>query len=250
MLDFYGVFIITSGSGEIALDTKKTRFKKGTLLFFQPGQIRQWSNISDDIDGYFLGFENEFIETFFQDTFFIYRFQFFNSNRYPSLNCNKDFFIHLVDLCKQINVELKDLQDDSHHFLRSLLYNMLIQINRKFSDTYKLSLKLFQDNKSIQFLKLLHANFRYLHKVEDYAHLLKISRSQLNNHLKTSLGKSASTLIKERLIIEIKRELLFSTKTVKEICFEINFGDVPNFIRFFKKATGFNPTAYRLNNTK
>ncbi|MFC2136571.1 helix-turn-helix domain-containing protein [Bacteroidota bacterium] len=249
VLDFYGIFIITSGSGEIYLDNHKTSFKKGVLLFFQPGQIRQWHNISDDIDGYFLGFESEFIETFFQDMFFIYRFQFFNSNISCCLDCENNFFSHLINLCNQINGELKCLQDDSHHLLRSLLYNILIEINRKFIDKYKLSLKLFQDNKSIQFLKILNANFRIYHKVEDYAQLLKISRSQLNIHLKTSTGKPASILIKERLIIEIKREL-FTNKSIKEICFEINFSDVPNFIRFFKKATGVNPKTYRLNNTK
>lgn len=250
ILDFYGIFIITKGTGGISLDNKKTTFQKGSLIFFQSGQIRQWQNVSADFDGYFLVFESEFIETFFQDTFFIYRFQFLHANISSSLECDSRFFTHLVNTCKQINIELANIQDDSHHFLRSLLYYILIEINRKFIDVHSLSLNHFQDNKSLQFLKLLDANIRKFHKVEDYARLMNISRSQLNIIVKRATGKPVSEEIREKLLTEIKRDLLFTNKSIKEICFDINFSDDSNFIRFFKKAVGINPYAFRLNNSK
>jgi len=105
--------------GSILIDNCTIAFRKGSLLFFQPNQVRQWQSVSSDFDGYFLVFENEFIETFFQDSLFIYRFQFFhNATTSYTLECEQDFLSSLIDFCKTINTELNNLQKDSHHFLR------------------------------------------------------------------------------------------------------------------------------------
>jgi AraC family transcriptional regulator, transcriptional activator of pobA len=251
ILDFYGIYIITSGEGSILLDNSIIPFTKGSLLFFQPNQVRQWQNVSSSFDGYFLVFEKEFVETFFQDNFFIYRFQFFhNNNSSYDLECKQDFLSSLIDTCKLINTELGNLQEDSHHFLRSILYNILIQINRKFIVQYGLSDNLFQNNLGLQFKQLLEAKIRSYQRVEDYADFLKISRAHLNNISKKTFGLHVSVLIKEKLLTEIKRELLFTNKSIKEISFEMNFSDISNFIRFFKKHTGINPNEYRLKYTK
>ncbi|MBN1184963.1 MAG: helix-turn-helix domain-containing protein [Bacteroidales bacterium] len=251
ILDFYGIYIITNGEGSILLDNGIIPFNKGSLLFFQPNQVRQWQNVSSNFDGYFLVFEKEFIETFFQDNFFIYRFQFFhNNNNSYALECKQDFLTSLIDTCKLINTELGNLQEDSHHFLRSILYNILIQINRKFIEQYGLSDNLFQNNLGLQFKQLLEAKIRNYQRVEDYADFLRISRAHLNNISKKTFGLNISVLIKEKLLTEIKRELLFTNKSIKEISFEMNFSDISNFIRFFKKYTGIKPNEYRLKYTK
>ena len=250
-IDFYGIYLITNGEGSIFLDSIIIPFRKGSILFFQPNQVRQWQNVSSNFDGYFLVFEKEFIETFFQDNFFIYRFQFFHNNNISySLECKQDFLSSLIDTCKLINTELVNLREDSHHFLRSILYNILIQINRKFIEQFGLSDNLFQDNLGLQFKQLLEAKIRNYQRVEDYAAFLKISRSHLNNISKKTFGQTVSVLIKEKLLTEIKRELLFTNKSIKEISFEMNFSDISNFIRSFKKHTGINPNEYRLKYTK
>lgn len=249
--DFYGIIIVTDGSGTILIDNNNIHFRKGSLLFLQPNQVKQWQKVSSDFDGYFLVFVKEFIETFFQDNLFIYRFQFFNNTgKSYRLECKQDFLSTLVDLCKTINVELANLHEDSHHFLRSILYNILIRINRKYIERYGLSDNLFQNNTGLQLKKLLDIKIRDYQRVEDYAELLQISRAHLNNISKKTFGLPVSVIIKERLLTEIKRELLFTNKSVKEICFEMNFSDVSNFIRFFKKHTGSNPNGYRLKYTK
>ena len=251
ILDFYGIYIITSGEGSILLDNSIIPFSKGSLLFFQPNQVRQWQNVASSFDGYFLVFEKEFVETFFQDNFFIYRFQFFhNNNSSYAIECKQDFLSSLINTCKLINTELGNLQEDSHHFLRSILYNILIQINRKFIEQYGLSDNLFQNNLGLQFKQLLEAKIRSYQRVEDYADFLKISRAHLNNISKKTFGLHVSVLIKEKLLTEIKRELLFTNKSIKEISFEMNFSDISNFMRFFKKHTGINPNEYRLKYTK
>lgn len=250
-VNFYGICIVTNGKGKISIDNTIIPFAKGSLLFFQPNQVSRWQNVSSGFDGYFLVFENEFIETFFQDSLFIYRFQFFNNTALAStLKCGKEFLFSLIDLCKTINKELNNLQEDSHHFLRSILYNILIRINRKYIEQNSLPVSLFQNNTALQLKKLLEDKIRNHQRVEDYTKLLKISRAHLNAVSKKVFGSPVSAVIKERLLTEIKRELLFTNKSIKEICFEFNFSEVPNFIRFFKKYTGINPGEYRLQYSK
>lgn len=250
VVDFYGICIVTHGEGSISVDKRAFRLSKGSLIFFQPSRVSQWRSVSSNFDGYFLVFENEFIETFFQDSLFIYRFQFFHNNVSFTLKCKKEFLRSLVALCKTINRELANLQEDSHHFLRSILYNILIQINRKYIEQYGLSANLFQNNTALQFRKMLETKIRIYQRVEDYAGFLKISRAYLNTISKDAFGLPASAIIKERLATELKRELLFTNKSVKEIGFEMSFSDVANFIRFFRKQTGMNPGEYRLKYTK
>lgn len=96
----------------------------------------------------------------------------------------------------------------------------------------------------------MEVKIRNYQRVEDYADFLKINRAHLNNISKKAFGLPVSVMIKERLSTEIKRELLFTNKSIREICFEMNFSDIPNFIRFFKTHTGINPGEYRLKYTK
>ncbi len=250
ILDFYGIYIITKGSGNILWEKELIEFQQDNLLFFQPGQVRKWENTSADFDGYFLVFEKAFIETFFQDIYFIHRFHFFNPNRAGYLKSNTNFFNQLLDLCEKINNELQNLKDDSHHLLRSLLYLILIEINREYCAHYNLPLGLFKDNTSLMFLELINKYINKYHKVDDYCKLLNISRSHLNTIVKNTTAQTASEYIKERLVTEIKQKLLYSEKSIKQICFDMNFKEISNFNRFFKNATGVSPGLYRSNNSK
>lgn len=245
-VDFYGIFVITEGKGDLLIDNTEFHFQKGTLLFIQPHQVRQWQHVSSDFDCYFLVFEEEFTQTFFQDGFFIFRFQFFHSTVSENLlECEPKFLNTIVDSCKAIHQELTQLQEDSHHLLRSILYNLLIRINREYISHYGCSAQLFQNNLGLQLKKLLEIRIRNYQRVDDYAKNLKVSRGHLNNVSKKVFRMPVSVLIKKRLLTEIKRELLYTNKSIKEICYDLNFSDVANFMRFFKAQAGINPNEYR-----
>ena len=56
---------------------------------------------------------------------------------------------------------------------------------------------------------------------------------------------SPSQIIKDRLVLEAKRKLKFSNKTVREIAFELGFEDPAYFSRLFSKNAGVSPAQYR-----
>ena len=62
---------------------------------------------------------------------------------------------------------------------------------------------------------------------------------------KVHFNKTLSSLINERIIIEAKRELYLSNKTIKEIAYELGYEDEYYFGRFFKVNAEVSPQMYR-----
>jgi AraC-like DNA-binding protein len=87
-------------------------------------------------------------------------------------------------------------------------------------------------------------NFMNERKPSFYAAELNITVEHLCAVLKEMTGKSTSELINGRIILEAKRMLLNSGKTISEIAESLGFVDVSYFSRFFKMNTSFSPTDF------
>ena len=62
---------------------------------------------------------------------------------------------------------------------------------------------------------------------------------------KKHFNKTLTSLITERIIIEAKRELYLTNKSVKELAYELGYEDEYYFSRFFKKNVNIPPQVYR-----
>ncbi|MGK4568403.1 helix-turn-helix domain-containing protein [Flavobacterium sp. 3HN19-14] len=98
------------------------------------------------------------------------------------------------------------------------------------------------------FRQLLEKNYGTLKRPGEYAKLLNISTPYLNECIKNSTSSSVSQLIHERVILEAKRLLYHTDKSVKEIAFELGYADYPYFTRLFRKVTGITALAFKRKN--
>lgn len=80
--------------------------------------------------------------------------------------------------------------------------------------------------------------------IEDYTVLLNISRITLNKAVKEQYNVTATELLKQRLLAEIKDRLVYSNKTVSEISFDLNYAEPGHMMRFFKMQTGMTTSEY------
>jgi AraC family transcriptional activator of pobA len=94
----------------------------------------------------------------------------------------------------EIRHEILNLQNDSEHLLRSLLYYLLIKTNRLYSDSYKINNTTVKNINILKFQQLLEKNIRKKHNVNEYAQDLNISRTYLN------LQKDISTKLQTKLL--------------------------------------------------
>lgn len=249
LVSFYEIVFITEGKGKFKLDNETIPFKRGTVLLLPPNKWREWYKIDNSFEAIYLIFEEESISTFFNDALYLYRLNYFYNVNTPSfLNLTESDLSNLLPKLNELKNELGQLHKDSSHFLRSILYYVLIQLNRQYQKTYKIQTEFYQKANILKFKKLLEENIKEKHKVKDYAKLLGVSTSHLNKLLNTFFGKSCSEIIQERLIAEIKRNLLFSNKSISEISYELNFSEPSNFNRYFQKTVKMTPKEYRNQN--
>lgn len=96
-----------------------------------------------------------------------------------------------------------------------------------------------------QFRELINEHYLTLHKPNEYAELLNMSPNNLTKRSSRYFNKTPSQLISERLILEAKKQLHLTRKSIKEIAYYLKFKDEFYFSRVFKKFTKVSPQAFR-----
>lgn len=97
------------------------------------------------------------------------------------------------------------------------------------------------------FRGLVDRHFKDHWTVAAYASELAITPTHLNRICRHVLDCSALEAIHDRLLLEAKRNLIYTSMTVKEVSNALCFSDPAYFTRFFAKNAGQSPTAYREN---
>jgi len=92
---------------------------------------------------------------------------------------------------------------------------------------------------------LLEREFMHLHLVSDYAARLSVSTKTLTLAVRACTGQTPLQMIDDRLVLEAKRLLRLSDLTVKEIAYHLGFDSPSNFVKFFRRHTGFQPGEYQ-----
>jgi AraC family transcriptional regulator, transcriptional activator of pobA len=244
-LSFYDILFIDKGAGHFMQDDHKIDLKPGTIIFSSPGQNRRW-RIKKPVAGYAIFFEKDFLNLFFTDELFLYRFAYFHQYRKPaSLLVNPSEFSIYLSINSQIEAEIKDLQGDSAHLVRALLYQLLVLLNRSYAKKNALQSHTYIHPVFFHFRALLEENYSTRHRVVDYLQLLHISAAQLNKLCHQFAGITAQQMIHHKQISEAKKLLRATTDTISEIAYQLNFSDPSNFNRFFRSITSLTPRQYR-----
>lgn len=245
-ISFYEILFIEKGGGTFSLDENKMTIEPGVIIFTSPGQIRRW-DIKLPVSGYTLFFEKDFLNLFFTDDLFLYRFQYFHQYSRPTIiKMSQTIFNDTLILVRSMEKEFSQLQKDSSHFLRAILYQLLVVLNRYYADVYDVQSDTRIHPDFFRFRSFLEKEFTVHRSVSSYAQMLRISANQLNKICRQSSGHSAQQMIHHKLISEVKRQLR-NNKSIKEIAYQFEFSDPSNFNRFFKKITGHTAQQYRSN---
>ena len=101
------------------------------------------------------------------------------------------------------------------------------------------------DNYFRQFVVLIDKHVKQEHEVAFYARQLNITSKYLSIICNNKTQLSAKDIITNVLVQRIKNELILSGKAIKELADEYGFASQSSFGKFFRKATGLSPLAYR-----
>ena len=99
-----------------------------------------------------------------------------------------------------------------------------------------------------QFTHLLGEHYRTERSVGFYARQLCITPKYLTTLIKRISGLSVSEWIDNYVIIEAKTLLKYSTMSIQEIAYYLNFPNQSFFGSYFKRNTGMSPSQYKAQN--
>ncbi|MBB6330017.1 YesN/AraC family two-component response regulator [Chryseobacterium sediminis] len=154
----------------------------------------------------------------------------------------------LEPLIDQFKDEFSESSDGEYRLLVPTLIIFLVTIARKKAEEKTTEIIYTETNTPFILRKLKNAieeNYKEKHSAGDYATLLNISPNALAKIVKSHFNKTLTNLINERIIIEAKRELYLTSKSIKEISWELGYSDEHYFSRFFKANTDISPQMYR-----
>lgn len=244
-LSFYELLFIEKDAGFFIMDRKRIPLGRGRIIFTSPGHIRSW-HITKPVAGYALYFEKDFLNRFFRDELFLYRLAYFHQyDKAPCFVADKTENLRFTEILSSIQKEIDDLQSDSQHLLRALLYQLLILLNRSYTHRYGWQNDTQEHPVFYKFRSLVEKHYATHHRVVDYLLMLKTNASTLNRLCKKFMGISAQQLIHQKQVAEIKMLLQLSDEPVTDIAYRLNFSDPSNFNRFFRSVAGVSPHAYR-----
>jgi len=145
-----------------------------------------------------------------------------------------------------ISREFQQSQTGHKHMLEWLVGMFLIALKRQF-DQQRLQASISQPSNNMLkgFRTLLEDKYQKQWKVQQYAAALHTSVSSLNRLCKESVGITAKSVIQNRVLIEVKRKLIYTQVPLDHIAYNLGFKDPAYFSRFFKKLEGVPPSNYR-----
>uniref|UniRef100_UPI0035933362 AraC family transcriptional regulator n=1 Tax=Aquiflexum sp. TaxID=1872584 RepID=UPI0035933362 len=232
------------GQSKQIIDYNEYEVKPNSLFFISPNQVHhfeEWQPLS----GGTILFSEEFylLKRSNKDTLFELSFL---DNLYsnPCIEFTIKEFASILDLIHQIETE-QERNDKNPTIIQSYLHILLAQVQRYLdtSGTPVNSKKYLVQFK--QFKSTLEENFIESNSAQFYADKLHITTHHLNLICKEITNKTATEIIRARSILEAKRLLTFTDRTISEIAFELNFTDSSYFAKVFKSESGMTPLEFK-----
>ncbi len=246
--NYYSLIWVREGEGKVKADFAEYEFNKNSLFAFSPYQPFMFA--ARKIKGLAIHFHPDF--------FCIHKHQadvacngvlFNNIYQPPYISIDEASTSSLNILVEQMKVEMKNTALAQYEILVSYLKIFLITTSRLKVEQQPKALEVMSDLKEpfiLQTLKdAIEKDFKKKHSASDYAETLNISAKALAKITKGYFNKTLTELISERIIIEAKRELYLTKKTIKEIAYELGYEDEHYFSRFFKTNAEISPQVYR-----
>lgn len=247
--NFFSLIFILQGSGEVKADFSRYPFQDRSVFAFSPYQPFMF--ISDEKC-------SGFVVHFHPDFFCIHKHQnevacngvlFNNIYEPPYLTLNLNQQEQINTIISQLKSEVINHDLAQYELLVAHLKILLIHLSRiKVEQQPESSQDILKGESPfvLQSLKdAIEGHFKVKHSASEYADLLNISPKALAKITKTHFNRTVTELISERIIIEAKRELYLTSKTIKEIANELGYQDEYYFSRFFKTNAEVSPQMYR-----
>ncbi len=246
-IQFYFITVVTKGSYSHYVDFKFYDLKAGSVLFIAKNQMHYFTENMKQAEGFCIVLNSEY----FEKNFFLSKNA--NLNRLYNYHLESPV-IHQEDIGEDNFVGVAKKLYSEYNFpnnflksdmLRALLQVLLLKAERTKEKKSISGVKTQWLDTFSAFKNMLQKEYVVTRSSRTYASKLFISYKLLNDIVKKLTGKTVKAFIDDFVTVEIKRYLVSTSLSIKEISYKVGFDEPANMIKFFKKNTHKTPLQFR-----
>lgn len=244
--NFYLCVVFTSGTGKHEIDFNTYTIKTGSVFFLRPGQTHYWT-FSSKPEGYIFFHSQDFYEFYFANKK-ITHFPFYYSYKNPPyLHLKHKDLITIQSRFKELYFEYSQKEKYTKEKIISLIDLIYIDLTRVY--TNNIPSNIIITSSYLHTLRLLENTIELSYKENKsaafYANALNITSKHLNRVTKTTINKTTTELITERVLLEAKRLIVHSNNSLSNIAEVLGYEDYAYFSKLFKKNTDITPIQFK-----
>jgi len=249
-IEFHLILIVIKNSFSHFVDFKSYRLEKADALFVAKNQVHHFSKSFQKAQGIAIVINSLFMDKYHFLSENIKLNRLFNYHiGSPSISAAEmapDSFLDMAHLLhKEFTNPNKFAQAE---MLRILLQVLLLRAERSKETCSNVEIKPMWLEIFSDFKTLLEEEYTTSRNARDYAKKLLISYKFLNDIVKQLTNKTAKAFIDDFVTIEIKRNLVSTSLSIKEIAYKTGFQEPANMVKFFKRNSATTPLKFRQQN--
>ena len=240
--DYYFFGFIEEGRCRLNIDFKECTFEKGSFAIIRPGQVHRIID-AYSLSAIFLTIDSVLVnkeEKQLLERYGRQEIQIFDISELKQL---------LSILARRLNCTENSFSKPIIQRLTTVIVGVVVRDVAGATEAQSEQKENISRYKEIawEFRDLLESNIRTNRAPSFYAKRLNITVAYLNEAINAVLGTSVSQNIQDEIILQAKRQLVYTTASVKEIAQGLGFDDYSYFTRLFTKVAGVSPTLFRKN---
>jgi AraC family transcriptional activator of pobA len=245
--DLFQIFLIEHGGGEMTYEASLLPFEAPCALLIPPTTAHGFRFRADESDGWVVSFTEDVAEGLGERSgASLARLKSLAASPVVPV-ADEAALTRLSALCAELHEERFLAREGYRLAMRGLLALIAIGVARLAASRARTgAVTLAPADATVDTLrKLVEEHFRKERLLDFYASKLAMTADRLNDHVKRATGVTAGHLIRQRVLTEAKRQLVFTTEPIHEIAYDLAFSDPSHFARFFRKQTGTTPHEFR-----
>lgn len=242
--EFYALIYCNAGSGVHTIDFHDYILKPKRVFIMNIGQVHSWKAVRA-LKGYVVLFTEDFYNLIFTNNRNIRSDNALFLPK-PFIDLNDNDSSQWESVLKMIEQEFISNKEQSAEIICLMLKTLVLKYNRA-AGAKEVETGLADRKASLiqEYKKMINRHYKEWKLPKQYAESLFITPNYLNALSNSIIGKPASQLIRERVVLEAKRMLSHTDISITQLAFELGFEDKSHFGKYFKSTVNMTPEGFR-----
>ncbi len=237
--------LISVTSGSMTLETESATFKanQGEIIFINSNIPHSTINVDSNFSGKLVQFRMPTLT--YGNLSYLYKF-FNNSGTHGFIFSKTEDAKILSDCINKIFSERNNYNTSAEYFITSNMYMILSVLykNNLFEDNEKLIRNKKEIERLLPVLEYIDTHYNESISLSELSRVLNLNEYYFCRVFKKTMGSTTTDYI-NFVRTNYARKLLFTEKTIIEICCETGFSSLSYFNRTFKKYFQHSPSVYK-----